>query len=276
VSLRTRDLAGAAFALLFLQPFRLLLTDWWTNPEAGHGLLLGPLAIWLAWKAGLAPDRAPARTLGSLLMIGAVLLRFASGLAAELFTMRLSMIGALAGLVVFHAGPRQLIRWWLPASLLTLSIPFPVLLTNALALPLQFTASEIGASLLRMRHVPVALSGNIIDLPGHRLFVTEACSGLRSLTALFSLGVLVGGMWLASPLGRLLILGLTIPIAIGINAVRVFLTGFLVYFVDPSLGDGFMHLTEGWLMFVVAFGLLGAIAWGVGRIEQRMRGPDAV
>ena len=27
------------------------------DPDAGHGLLLAPLAIWLAWRAGLAPRR---------------------------------------------------------------------------------------------------------------------------------------------------------------------------------------------------------------------------
>ena len=46
-----------------------------------------------------------------------------------------------------------------------------------------------------------------------------------------------------------------------LNGIRVFLTGFLVYYVDPSLGEGFMHLTEGWIIFVVAFAILGGFAW---------------
>jgi len=52
-----------------------------------------------------------------------------------------------------------------------------------------------------------------------------------------------------------------------INGVRVFLTGFLVFFVSPALGEGFMHVTEGWLMFIVAFGILGMLAWVAGRLE---------
>jgi exosortase/archaeosortase family protein len=64
-----------------------------------------------------------------------------------------------------------------------------------------------------------------------------------------------------------------IPVAILLNGIRVFLSGFLVYFVDPRLGDGFMHLTEGWLIFVVAFAILGGIAWVVSRIEQIGRVP---
>jgi exosortase len=259
------------FAVLFAQPARLLALDWWNDPEAGHGLLLAPLALWLAWRSGLRDDTRPQPALGLALVAAAVLMRYLSGLAAELFTMRASMVLAVAGLVVFYWGLGQLRRWWLPCTLLLLSIPLPSIVTNSLALPLQFKASRMGAALLDMRHVPVLLSGNVILLPGHRLFVTEACSGLRSLTALLSLAVLLGGMWLRMPLGRILLIALAVPVAILINGVRVFLTGFLVYFVSPEFGEGFMHLTEGWVLFLVSFGILGAVTWLLERCERLVR-----
>jgi exosortase len=253
----------------------LLGRDWWNDPDAGHGLLLAPLSLWLAWRRGLAPDRAPNPVGGAVLLLGAVALRYLGGLAAELFTMRFSILLALAGVTVFAWGFGQLRRWWLPVALLTLSIPIPALVTNALALPLQFKASSMGAALLDWRHVPVRLAGNVIQLPGRQLFVTEACSGLRSLTALLALGVLVGGLWLRSVPSRVILVALAIPVAIAVNAVRVFLTGFLVYFVDPELGEGFMHLTEGWLLFVVAFVILGAVAWIASSVEDRLRSRGA-
>jgi exosortase len=261
--------AAAAFLILFANPLRLLAIDWWTDPDAGHGLLLAPLALWLAWRSGLVAERRPQRLLGSLLLGGSVVLRYLAGLAAEMFTMRLSIVGALVGILLFVYGWRQILRWWLPITLVTLSIPLPAIITNTIALPLQFKASQLGASLLDARHVPVRLSGNVIMLPGgHRLFVTEACSGLRSLTALLSLGVLIGGLWLKYPVTRVLLLALAIPVAVLINGVRVFLTGFLVFFVSPALGEGFMHVTEGWLLFIVAFGILGALAWLASGIES--------
>jgi exosortase len=260
--------AAAAFLILFANPLRLLAIDWWTDPDAGHGLLLAPLALWLAWRSGLVTERRPQRLLGALLLGGSVVLRYLAGLAAEMFTMRLSAVGALVGILLFVYGWRQLLRWWLPIVLITLSIPLPAIITNTIALPLQFKASQLGATLLEARHVPVRLSGNVIMLPGgHRLFVTEACSGLRSLTALLSLGVLIGGLWLKYPVSRVVLLALAIPVAVLINGVRVFLTGFLVFFVSPALGEGFMHVTEGWLMFIVAFLILGMLAWVAGRLE---------
>jgi exosortase len=254
-------LALGLFALLFGDPLRLLALDWWNDPEAGHGLLLVPVAAWLAWKSGLVPERRPARLAGAACLVGAVLLRYAAGLAAEVFTTRLSALAAGAGLILFWLGWAQIRRWALPILLVGLSVPLPSVLTTTIALPLQFKASAMGAAMLEWRHVPVRLTGNVILLPGHRLFVTEACSGLRSLTALISIGVLIAGLWLRMPASRIALVLLAIPVAIVINAVRVFLTGFLVFFVNPELGDGFMHATEGWLMFLVAFAALAGIAW---------------
>ncbi|HSR92879.1 MAG TPA: archaeosortase/exosortase family protein, partial [Gemmatimonadales bacterium] len=98
-------LAAIAFAILFSKPAVLLLRDWWNDPDAGHGLLLAPLAIWLAWRSGLVAAR-PARVSGALILTGAVLLRYLSGLAAELFTMRVSLLMGAAGLVLFWYGWR--------------------------------------------------------------------------------------------------------------------------------------------------------------------------
>jgi exosortase len=260
-------LAAVAFVVLFAQPAQTLVRDWWTDSEAGHGLLLAPLAVWLAWRSRPPRPWAPNPALGSTLLVVAVLLRYLAGLAAELFTLRFSIVLALAGLVTFWIGERQLRRWWLPFALLSLSIPLPALVTNAITLPLQFKASALGAALLAWRDVPVQLAGNVIQLPGRQLFVTEACSGVRSLVALLSLGVLIGGLWLRSPAARLAVVALSGPVAVVVNAVRVFLTGFLVYFVNPALGEGFMHLTEGWLLFLVAFAVLAGAAWAVGALE---------
>jgi len=174
-------------------------------------------------------------------------------------------------MVVFHSGLRQLIHWWLPALLLLLSIPLPEVLMSTIAFPLQLKASQLGAALLEWRHVPVLLAGNVIHLPERSLFVTEACSGLRSLTALTALGVLIGGLWLKSPWPRIALVLIAFPVATVLNGIRVFLTGFLTHFVDPALGDGFMHYTEGWIIFVVAFVILGGVAWTLARVEDRWR-----
>lgn len=267
--LASYGLTALAFALLFAKPAQLLADAWWNDPNSGHGLLLAPLSIWLAWKAGKHPNTKAQPILGIAIILAAVLFRYAADLAAELFVMRGSMILGASGLVVWYGGFRQLLHWWLPFTLVALSVPVPEVILNSVALPLQFTASKIGAGLLEWRQIPVRLQGNVIRIPGQELFVAEACSGLRSLTALLSLGVLLGALFLRTLPLRLALVALTIPVAIVVNGVRVFLTGFLVLFVSPEMGQGFMHTSEGMLMFGGAFVITGAFTWLFDKLENR-------
>ena len=272
---------GAAlvlFVALYAKPAYLLVRDWtnFANPDAGTGLLLAPLAFWFAYKTGLKEERKPAIALGVMFLLAAIGIRYVSDLAAELFTMRVSMLIGAAGLILWFYGFRQLLAWWLPFVLLGLAIPLPELVIAKLTAPLQLIASRIGASLIEWRHIPVLVNGNVIRIPGHDLFVAEACSGLRSLTALVNLGVLLGAMLLAKPWSRVTLLVLAVPMAILINGFRIFLTAFLVFFVSPEAGQGFMHTTEGWLMFVIAFASLGAVASALLFIEGRQARRAAV
>ncbi len=262
--------ALGAFGVLFAPTAAGLVRQWWSDPDAGHGLLLVPLALWLAYRAGIDRTSRPAPWWGLLFLLGSVLLRFAGALAVELFSQRVAMLGGLAGLTLFFLGWRQLKRWWLPASLLILSVPLPTIILNQLALPLQLQASRMGAALLEWRQIPVRLAGNVILLPGHQLFVTEACSGLRSLTALLSIGLLLGALWLHSRVLRVLLIVAAVGMAVLVNAVRVFLTGFFVYFISPEMGQGFLHLSEGWLLFVVSLAVLGGVTWLARGLETRL------
>ncbi len=267
IELAAYALTALGFVVLFAKPATLMFDAWWNDPNSGHGLLLAPLSIWFAYKSGIVKNAKAQPILGTLILLFAVMSRYAADLAAELFVMRGSMLVAIAGLVVFYAGFRQLLHWWLPFILTALSIPIPEVILNTIALPLQFLASKIGAALLRWRQIPVLLSGNVIRIPGQELFVAEACSGLRSLTALISLGVLIGAMFLRGLPSRVLLVALTIPVAILINGFRIFLTGFLVLYVSPKAGEGFMHESEGMMTFGLAFIAIAGVAWVLGKGE---------
>src|SRR5213592_4074317 len=99
-------ITAAFFVALFAQPFIDLAKDWWTMPEAGHGLLLAPVAVWLAWRSGAHAQAMAQRTLGASILVFAVVVRYAAALAAELYTTRLSIVIALVGLTVYYLGVR--------------------------------------------------------------------------------------------------------------------------------------------------------------------------
>ncbi len=86
------------------------------------------------------------------------------------------------------------------------------------------------------------------------------------------MAILISALLLKKPLMRVLMLLSAVGLAILVNGVRVFLTGFLVFFVDPKLGEGFMHLTEGYVLFLVSLGILGGVTWLFVRLERRFLG----
>lgn len=258
------------FVLCFAPVIWGLIDAWLNLPDAAHGILIAPVAVWLAWRGGIVADPKPAQWTGAAIVVFAVVAALLGRVAGVDTIPRAAFWIGVLGLVVWYAGWRQAIAWWLPLLLLGLTIPLPESIIASLTFPLQGVAAKLGAAMLATRHIPVLLAGNVIHLPGHTLFVSEACSGLRSLTALLSMAILVGALFLRYPISRVLMVALAVGLAIVVNGVRIFMTGFLVFFVDPKLGEGFMHLTEGYLLFLVSLAILAALTWVFTRVERRM------
>src|SRR4029077_13035369 len=96
----------------------------------------------------------------------------------------------------------------------------------------------------------------ILMLSQQTLNVAEACSGIRSLMSLLTLGVMIAYFlplkwWLRS-----LFVMTTIPIALVANAFRVGGTGVLGRWFGEAAAQGFFHTFSGWIVFVSAFGVL--------------------
>jgi exosortase len=262
----------ALFLLCFAPVIWGLIDAWLNIPDAAHGILIAPVAVWLAWRAGLVANPQPARWAGAGIVVFAVIASLFGRVAGVDTIPRAAFWLGVLGLVVWYAGWRQVVAWWLPLVLLGLTIPLPESIIASLTLPLQGVAAKLGAAMLSTRHIPVLLAGNVIRLPGHTLFVSEACSGLRSLTALLSMAILVGALFLRYPISRVLMIALAVGLAIVVNGIRIFMTGFLVFFVDPALGEGFMHITEGYLLFLVSLSILAVLTWAFTRVERRIGG----
>ena len=263
---------AALFLACFAPVIVGLVEAWLSLPDAAHGILIAPVAVWLAWRSGPVADARPARWTGGVLILIAVFANLFGRVAGVETVPRAAFLLALGGLTLWFAGWRQVLAWWLPFVLMALTIPLPESIIASMTLPLQEIAARMGASMLAWRHIPVLLSGNVIQLPGHTLFVSEACSGLRSLTALLSMAILVGALFLRYPISRILMVALAVGLAIFVNGIRIFMTGFLVFFVDPKLGEGFMHLTEGYLLFLVSLSILALLTWGFLYVERRIGG----
>lgn len=252
---------GAAFLILYYSVLKSLVRDWWINPDYSHGFLIPFMSLYFIWdrRSRLISLSPCYNTSGLLVLIAGIFLLIIGNLAAELFTMRFSMLMVLAGMTLYLLGKEYLKLFLFPISFLLLMIPVPAIIFNEIAFPLQLIAARSAASALYLLGIPVLREGNLIFLTNTALEVAEACSGIRSLVSLIALA-LVFAYFTQRRFWKQLILVLSaIPIAIIANAIRVSGTGVLAHFYGEGVAQGFYHSFSGWVVFVVAFIFMGGL-----------------
>jgi exosortase len=246
-----------------------LVRQWASDDNYSHGFLILPLAVYLGWERRDLLSRAESRpAVAGLLVIALSLVVFAAGvLAAELFLTRISLVGVIAGTILFVWGPRHLRLLAFPLALLPLMIPLPALIFNRIAFPLQLLASRVGEVTVAAAGIPVLREGNVLELPNTTLAVAEACSGIRSLISLITLAIVLAYFTERRFGARAVIVLSAVPIAVLANASRVAGTGLASHWFGAKAAEGFFHGFSGWLMFGVAFAGLIAVQRGVRSIH---------
>jgi exosortase len=243
---------------VYLPVLSSLVRQWASDENYSHGFIIVPFALYFAWRKRRALAAAPVEPgIGGLAVVAVSLLVLLAGLAgAELFLTRISLIGVIGGSIWFLWGRAHLRLLAFPVLLLFLMVPLPAIIFNQIAFPLQLLASRAGEAALTLGGVPVLREGNVLELATTKLEVAQACSGIRSLISLLTLGILLGKLSEQPMMMRVLLAVLTVPVAIAANAARVAGTGFAANWIGPEAAEGFFHAFSGWLVFVAAFALL--------------------
>jgi exosortase len=249
------------------------LVDTWLDHEAlSYGMLVPVVAAYVAWLQRKRVFSISAETdLRGLVLVAAAGGLFLAGkLGAEFFLTRTSLVLLLAGLAWTFWGWQRLRALTFPLVLLESSIPLPMLLYNNLTLPLQLLASGLSTRLIQALGYSIYQDGNVLHLPSITLGVAEACSGLNSLGALMVGSLVMGYIECRRVSGRVLLFLLAIPLAIGINVIRIAGTALLGDH-DSDLAMGFYHSFSGWLIFVLGLGIMVLVAKQLHRLLDRER-----
>ncbi len=250
-----------ALGALYWNVGRELVHAWIVDGNYSHGFLIVPVAAYFVWERRAALARAPLQPspLGLAVLAFGVMLLLAGLVGAELFLSRISLLFVLAGAVLFVYGWKHLRILAFPLAFLILMIPIPAIIFNQIAFPLQLFASRVGETAISAANIPVLREGNVLVLANTSLEVAEACSGIRSLVSLITLGIVYGYIVDSRGWVRTVLTLSTIPIAIIANGGRVAGTGIAAHVWGPAAAEGFFHEFSGWVVFVAAFALLLAV-----------------
>ena len=259
--------------LVYWSVLRGLIDAWSTDDNYSHGFFIAPLAAYFAWERRRAFAAATVRPsyLGLVVVAGSMALLVAGLLGAELFLSRVSLIGAIAGSILFLFGWQRLRIAIFPLAFLLLMVPLPALIFNKIAFPLQLVASHVGEYTISSLEIPILREGNVLILANATLEVAEACSGIRSLVSLFTLGIVFGYFVDRRPWVRALIALSAVPVAILANGLRVASAGVAAHNFGAAGVEGLFHEFSGWVVFIIAFLMM----LGFQRLLQRLVPPRA-
>jgi len=267
-------IALAALLLAYWGGLGEVVTRWDRQEEYGHGYFIPVLTAWMLWrrKDALQASMGSGAWQG-LAVVGIGVFALLLGELTALFILiQYGFLISLAGLVLCLGGSGIFRLSVVPIVFLAFAIPLPYFIEAKLTAGMQLLSSQIGVAVLRVLGSAVFLEGNVIDLGEYKLQVVEACSGLRYLYPLLSIGFLMGFMYRAPFWQRSVVFLTTVPITIFMNSLRIAMVGLLVERWGSDMADGFLHYFEGWIVFMLCLGMLLGEIWLFERIRERAQG----
>lgn len=268
-----RPLTPTLLALIALAGFGPLMAQFFYNLWQFDTYQFFPLALaggaFLVAR-GVREARRPLKVGSLWLRIPLLLSLFA--VLASAAVMWSPWLGAASLLLAVLAaswwfGGWRLLREILPGWLVLLTVlPPPLKLDARFAMLLQEWATAGSSRLLGLLGIPHLLTGLIIEIPGQRLLVEEACSGINSVLFMTSACVFYA-MWRRRSLIFLgLLYAFTIACVLAGNLVRITSGAWVLFNFQIDLFVGWKHealglvLTAFYLGFiVVADALLGKV-----------------
>jgi len=221
-----------------------------------HGFLIPLLSAFVIWwkRDGLktmnvVPSRAGLWVLGG----GLLLYVLATSWLVNFFS-ALSMLVVLAGLSIYLFGLAVTRALWFPLAYLLYMVPLPKFSIIYITFWLKLLVASLAADFVEIVGIPVLLDGAYLALPNGVIEIENACSGLRSLIALTSLGAVYAYLAPLSTARKWILLVASVPIALAANLTRVVAMVLVSYRYGPR-GRAFewTDFTTGLLVFALAF-----------------------
>ncbi|TKB65791.1 MAG: VPLPA-CTERM-specific exosortase XrtD [Nitrospira sp.] len=265
---------AALLGYLYSDSLVFLFNRWIGNEDYSHGVLVPVVSLFLAWQAR---HRIAAAGIESswwgLAVVSVGLLLYGVGELATLFVVHhISLWIVIVGLVIGAIGIRAAREIMFPLGYLLIAIPLPNFLYAGLSSKLQLWSSALGVGCLQLIGVTAFLEGNVIDLGPVQLQVVEACSGIRYLFPLSALALLCAYLFKDRMWKRVVLVLSAIPISIFVNGFRIGMIGALVEWTGQGAAEGFSHLFEGAVLFMVSLGLLVVEMWLLAKIRPETTG----
>jgi exosortase len=254
-------LSFAALALAYAPLLRQLAHAWRVDPYAGHGMFVPAYSALLLWidRQRLASTPRAREPLGLLVVVGALASLWAGRSIDSVVVQGLSLVLAVAGVVLGLFGARRLRAAAFPIAFLAFMLPLPRGVVDRITLDVQTFHAHFTSVAMGIMGVPHLQRGISIELPNVSLIVAEGCNGLRFLMALVTLAAVFAHVSQRTRTRKLLLVALAVPLAVLANGFRVSALSLAAYYVGPYAAEGLTHHSIGKTVWVLTLGVLFAL-----------------
>ena len=237
--------------VLFSPMFLKLFAYGWKNADYNHGAFILPITLFIIYsmKDQLFAEKV-VRLSGTMFFASGFLIYLYAVYNDFLFLQVIAFIWIISALFYQRLTRQSFKLLSFPLAYLFFMIPPPGLLIDAITIPLKSISTYGGYLVLKLIHIPVAVSGTILNIRGDELFVTDACSGFRSITTLMALGALYAYYQPTTNVKKWVIFWSVIPLGVLGNIARIALTGWLTFNFGLKYAEGFFHEFSGIVVFV--------------------------
>jgi exosortase len=230
---------------------------WMHQPDYSHGFLVAPLAAAFLWlrRQQLPWGQLEPSTAGLLLLLALGMIRIQ---AARYY---LEPIDAWTIPLWLAACTWMMFGWkclmWARSSILFLwfMLPMPYSMERWFSTPLQSIATRLSTVALVFLGQPAIAEGNTIWIGEHRLFVEEACSGLRIFVGILALAFAFVLFSNREWWQKLLAVAAVFPVALLANSLRIVAIGLVSEFSSSDEIRTLAHDLSGLLIIPVAGGM---------------------
>jgi exosortase D (VPLPA-CTERM-specific) len=240
------------------------LAQAWSTAEYSHGPLIPMISLYLflrELRRSPLPDlNVTDRWPGVVVIVIAIGIALLGNLMQVADIVTYAFIVWVGGVMLTVFGWARGRTHWAPVLHLVFMLPLPQVLYWKLTIFLQTVSSELGVWFVSLMGVPVFLEGNIIDLGVYKLQVAEACSGLRYLFPILSFSYLFSILYRGPFWHKAVLLLAAAPLTVLMNSVRIGIIGVLVNRYGIEQAEGFMHIFQGWVIFVITVFMLFGLA----------------
>ncbi len=250
------------WALIFYPVFSGLYGAWFgmANADNSYCLLVPFISLYFLWrrKEDLKIARQSNSFLGLIILVTSLLVYLVCYAGGLLVVQRMMMVLSLIGLVLYLYGTEVFRIMRFPLLFLFFMVPVPESIVNTVSFPLQTYATIISSKIIQLMGIPVYREGHMLYFMETQLEVAEACSGIRSISAMLMLSVIFVYMIENNRALKLVIVLSSVLVAFLANIVRVSGTGVLAHYFGAGVALGFLHEFSGMVVFAVGLGMLFA------------------